>query len=266
MDMRGLGLALVLGLCAAGGLAAATEVRLLETFPVGEDIVVAPNANLYLRVAYTLDTPQHVWLRPYFQGKPAQAGSGGSPVYSGSGELLGWFFLMQDGAEVDEIRVSAGDGSHARTQPIASWPWHVVARAGTAAAGSEPAWVATLRAQREAAERAAAAAWVEPPMTGLDRMLVFGFMLGVPLLGLFGTLAPLWGLWRWRGPWRIAAALPALAMAWIVLRIVVDTSRDPTSHNLWPFEILIVGGLSSAVMLVLFVARALILRNRPARG
>jgi hypothetical protein len=30
-----------------------------------------------------------------------------------------------------------------------------------------------------------------------------------------------------------AAAVPAAVMA----RVVVDTTRDPTSHNLWPFEL-----------------------------
>jgi len=33
----------------------------------------------------------------------------------------------------------------------------------------------------------------------------------------------------------LAAAVPAAVMA----RVVVDTTRDPTSHNLWPFELVI---------------------------
>jgi peptidoglycan/LPS O-acetylase OafA/YrhL len=33
----------------------------------------------------------------------------------------------------------------------------------------------------------------------------------------------------------VAAAVPAAVMA----RVVVDTTRDPTSHNLWPFELVI---------------------------
>jgi hypothetical protein len=33
----------------------------------------------------------------------------------------------------------------------------------------------------------------------------------------------------------LAAAVPAAVMA----RVVVDTMRDPTSHNLWPFELVI---------------------------
>jgi hypothetical protein len=36
---------------------------------------------------------------------------------------------------------------------------------------------------------------------------------------------------------------------------VVDTARDPTSHNLWPFEILMYGTLSLALMAALKIAR-----------
>ncbi|MGH6635545.1 MAG: hypothetical protein ACRED0_05230, partial [Gammaproteobacteria bacterium] len=67
------------------------------------------------------------------------------------------------------------------------------------------------------------------------------FMLS---LLLAGSAAPTWALWKWRGGWRIAAAVPAVLMAFVVLRIVVDAARDPTSHNLWPFEILEFGMVS----------------------
>lgn len=30
-------------------------------------------------------------------------------------------------------------------------------------------------------------------------------------------------------------------VAAVLLRVVVETSRDPTSHNLWPFEVVILG-------------------------
>jgi uncharacterized membrane protein YfcA len=35
----------------------------------------------------------------------------------------------------------------------------------------------------------------------------------------------------------ISATIPAVVMA----RVVVDTATDPTSHNLWPFEIVLAG-------------------------
>jgi hypothetical protein len=53
---------------------------------------------------------------------------------------------------------------------------------------------------------------------------------------------------RWQGGWRLAAALPAAWVAFVVLRIVVGASLDPTSHNLWPFEILY-ASLASLVLI-----------------
>ena len=94
----------------------------------------------------------------------------------------------------------------------------------------------------------------EPVTTG-DRVFFSGFMLAMLAL-LVGSLAlPAWGLWRWRGGWRAAAAVPIAAMSFVVLRIVFDTARDPTSHNLWPFEILMWGGASVAFIVVLKYAR-----------
>jgi hypothetical protein len=62
-------------------------------------------------------------------------------------------------------------------------------------------------------------------------------------------------VWKWRGGWRIGAAVPALVMAFVIGRIVVDTALDPTSHNLWPFEILMWGGASTIAMGVLALLR-----------
>lgn len=46
-----------------------------------------------------------------------------------------------------------------------------------------------------------------------------------------------------------------MMMAFVVLRLIADISSDPTSHNLWPFEILMIGALSVAIMVVLLVSR-----------
>ena len=70
-----------------------------------------------------------------------------------------------------------------------------------------------------------------------------------------GIVLPLWSVWKWRGGWRIAAALPAAAMGFVVLRILIGTAVDPTSHNLWPFEILQVGVVGLVVIGVLAVVR-----------
>ena len=80
-------------------------------------------------------------------------------------------------------------------------------------------------------------------------------MLAVLAIGLGGIVAPLWALRCWQGVWRVAAAVPALIIGFVVLRIVIDTSSDPTSHNLWPFEILQAGALSLVLIGLLLAAR-----------
>ena len=43
---------------------------------------------------------------------------------------------------------------------------------------------------------------------------------------------------------RLAALVAgASAPAAVMLRVIVDCLRDPTSHNLWPFEIVLAGGV-----------------------
>ena len=50
---------------------------------------------------------------------------------------------------------------------------------------------------------------------------------------------------RWHGVWRWLAALPAVALVIVILNILIGTLREPTSHNLWPLEIVMwsAGGL-----------------------
>lgn len=76
-----------------------------------------------------------------------------------------------------------------------------------------------------------------------------------PAAGLGGIVVPLWSAWRWQGGWRIAALVPVAVLAFVALRIVVDTARDPTSHNLWPFEIIMFGGGALLAIGVLRLAR-----------
>jgi hypothetical protein len=53
----------------------------------------------------------------------------------------------------------------------------------------------------------------------------------------------------------MAAAVPAALMGFVIVRLLAGVSVDPTSHNLWPFEILMVGLLSTVIMVVLTLAR-----------
>lgn len=237
---------------------AATQVQVIETWPAGDHVTLGKNQNFYLHLHYSSDQPVHIWARPYFHGEPAKAGSNPSRAYpAGSGDALGWFFLFDPGTQVDEVRISAGDGSYNRTPVVATYSVSITGGDQTTQDTSQPAWVASLNAADKAASDAAYRKAMNTPMTAADVTLFGGFMLAMVVLGLIGIAWPLWGLWRWRGGWRMGAAIPAAVMAFVVLRILLGTAIDPTSHNLWPFEIVMWGALSCGCMLVLGIAHKL---------
>jgi len=247
-----------LALCAVGVVQAETRVEVIGTYPAGEAVTLNRNQNFYVHLHYTSDRPVRIWVRPYLAGRPAKAGSNPSRVYpAGSGEAMGWFFLFDPGTQVDEVRITAGDGTLGGTPVVASYPVAVAGGSEIADASPPPAWVTTLGAADKAAQQADHDQRVStPPSTG-EWVLFNGFMLTMYALGLIGLAAPAWGVWRWRGPWRWAAVVPLAVVAFVLLRIIVDTARDPTSHNLWPFEILLWGALSCGAMLLLGLARRL---------
>lgn len=61
---------------------------------------------------------------------------------------------------------------------------------------------------------------------------------------LLGALAGLLAghLLRQRKRNAILAVAGGFVLA-VLLRVAVETARDPTSHNLWPFEVVIAGGI-----------------------
>jgi hypothetical protein len=211
-----------------------------------------------VHLGYRSDQPVRIWVRPYFEGKQVNAGSNPSRIHpAGSGEALGWFFLSDPGAQVDELKVTAGDGSNNATPVVATFRVSIASDDAPADSAAQPAWLASLRAADQTAQRADYEKAVSTPPSGGDIALFKGFMLAMFALGLIGFAGPAWGLWRWRGGWRMAALLPAAVMAFVVLRLFIDTARDPTSHNLWPFEILMWGGLSCLWMLAVVLVRKL---------
>ena len=251
-------LLLVLGiwLGVATGAHAATTVQVVATDPSGDVVTLGSNQNFYLHLRYQADQSVQIWARPYFHGEAVNAGSNPSRVYpAGSGEALGWFFLFKPGTQVDEVRISAGNGTSAGTPVVAAVPVQIMGDDQPAAEQGKPEWVTRLSAIDAAAQKADYERRMKEPVSHGDMILFSGFMLGMLALGVLGFAAPAWGLWRWRGGWRVAAAVPAALMGFVVLRLVFGVALDPTSHNLWPFEILMSGALSVAIMFVAAVAR-----------
>lgn len=63
---------------------------------------------------------------------------------------------------------------------------------------------------------------------------------GLAAVFVVALMVRAFGLARfWLGWLLIAAAVPAAVMA----RIAFETASDPTSHNLWPFEVVIAAGV-----------------------
>lgn len=85
-------------------------------------------------------------------------------------------------------------------------------------------------------------------------------MMAYLLVGLIGLLAlgfcflVVRAFQRWTGGWRWALAVPVASVVILVLEISIGISRDPTAHNLWPFELL--ARLCLAYMIVGFLALA----------
>jgi hypothetical protein len=90
--------------------------------------------------------------------------------------------------------------------------------------------------------------------------MLIPFMLLIVGLVLGFVTAVIWALARWQGWWRWLAAALLLLVSIVVLKIILDTSIDPTSHNLWPFELLAVvliagGALGLLQLMRLFFTR-----------
>ncbi|HUG35759.1 MAG TPA: hypothetical protein VML54_02345 [Candidatus Limnocylindrales bacterium] len=69
-----------------------------------------------------------------------------------------------------------------------------------------------------------------------------GTLLGPGLVVVAATAGLLRGFGAARS-FAIVASVAASPPAAVVARVVVETQRDPTSHNLWPFEVVIALGL-----------------------
>ena len=247
-------LTIVLLSIASASAYADVRATVIATDPPGPEITLGRDQSLYVRIRYATDHPVSIWARPYLDGKEVDVRSNASIPHSGEGEALGWFSFIHPG-EVDEIRILAGDGSRSGTHQVSRYALRVTGTAAAAASAPRPEWVDALSQQENEVRRADYERRMREPVTPADSAFMSGFMLAMLALLAAGLAWPAWGLWKWRGGWRLASAIPIAVMGFVVLRIVVGTARDPTSHNLWPFEIIMWGAASVIAMAALKLAR-----------
>ena len=93
-------------------------------------------------------------------------------------------------------------------------------------------------------------------------IIVFAVFIGLIALSAIAIA-------NWKGIWRILAAIPIIGIVGAAIKIFIDGSANPTSHNLWPFEILIVGGIGFLFLLIIAGLRylfQLLGSTKPNRG
>jgi len=235
----------------------------LDTFPSGEAVTLNRNEHFYLRLHYSTDRPVEIWGRPYFRGEPVKAGSNGSFKYSDSGEALAWFFFQSDAGAVDEIRIMGGDGSASGTALLLTYPVRIDGSNVLGAVEGEPQWLTSLKARDAAQQREAYEARLKTPTSAGESVGIAALVWGMLALAVFGLILPLRAILRWRGGWRVAATVPAALMGFVVLRLIIGTTIDRTSHNLWPFELLLWGTVSVLIMVSLTLMRKWSQARRP---
>ena len=85
-------------------------------------------------------------------------------------------------------------------------------------------------------------------------------VLGMPFLAF---LLPILAMRRWQGVWRWLAALTMAPIAYDILRIVTGLAADPTSHNLFPLEMILWSAPGLFALCLLWLIR---LPLRPRSG
>ena len=237
-----------------------THVRVLDSWPGGQDVLLGRNQNFYLHLAFEAHQPTGLWVVPMYRGKPAHVGTSGSPMHNGNGEAVVWFFLLDPSAEVDEIRIQTGSGGPGQQPMISVWRGSVRS-GGMTSDLPNPEWLDRL--MPELAARAANSSNPGPPRPPRQESIA-----GVLLMVLFwlpGILVPLATAWFLRGGWRLALLVPAAVAGFGTAQFAVDVYRDATSHNLWPFELVMYTMASFIGTALILVIRALVHARRRSK-
>jgi hypothetical protein len=256
-------IALALAAAAQAAEAPRATVSIVEVDPA-DGTTLHGSDSVYVHVHYVSDAPIKVWVRPYFQGKEVPTMSNGSFGHpAGEGEAFGWFACGQ-ACQVDSIhlQVASMDSGYPfmeQAEP-ADFTWD-----GTPGAAHTPAaWVKPMQdEEKKRQEQAYKEQMAKPVSTGGTVLVsVFGLAVLAALAACF--IWPIWGVIRWRAKWRWLAAAPLALVVLKTLGIMVDFSRDRTSHNLLPFEYLMLATLVAPYMLIVWLLRRRALKREAA--
>jgi hypothetical protein len=236
------------GVMASAQVAADVRIQIVEVDPVSP-AVLGHWEHLAIRIAYASDRPITMRGEPFNRGAPVPGMDSGSPRYNaGSGEALFWIAYTEPG-HVDRIVITAHDEQMrvplARTEMEVDLAW---TGQRSATVRPRPEWETRLQAERDALLRAAAQEYRNRPTPVWQWALSFVMIWSAPGYLVLQALA----LWRLRGGWRLAAAIPAVPMA-LVLAYTVVAFR--AGSNLSPLVLIFTIPLALLYLLIVLLLR-----------
>ena len=247
--MKAWGRALFLACVLAGG-AAHAEVRLqvLESFTAAP-ATLGHWEPYYLRIGYVSDQPIRVRVEPRLGDAAVPGMNGGSPVNAaGSGEAFYWI-AYTDRVRVDRLVVYAQDEKWQGRLAQVEWPVDLAWSGDKAqAARTPPEWVQRLKGERAARDRIEYEARMSEPAGWGWSLGLFAAAWSIPVYFILQGFL----LWRWRGGWRIAAAIPAVPMTGFLLHAIF---AFVAGSNLFPLFLIFLCPPALLYLLVLLGAR-----------
>jgi hypothetical protein len=213
--------------------------------------------QFYVRAGYEIDRPAYVRGTAFLDGKPVPSMTSGSMRHeAGTGEALFWFAYTTP-ARVDLIVMTAHD---AKTNKAIGQAVISVDLTWTGAPVDtprpRPEWVARMQAEQDRRVREESDAYRNRPTPWWETVLFFGMIWSVPGYCVAQTAA----LWRWRGGWRVAAGIPVLPMAAVLLYTIVAFRAG---SNLFPLVLIFCAPPALLYLVVLMFLRR---RRRAAAG
>ena len=241
-----LSIASILSLLLAPALALAqVKVQVVETDPPSP-ATLGKWENLYVRVSYESDKPIRVRAYPYYGGKEVPGMSSGSYLYpAGSGEAMYWIAYVTP-AQVDRIVVRAEDDRSgkpiAQAEIAVSLTWTGNQPAATRA---RPEWVTRMNAEQARRQKDAYNAYMNRPQAWWEMPAFMLMTWSIPLYFVGQVVA----LWRLRGGWRIAAAVPAVPMALLLAHAIYAFFAG---SNIFPLLLIFTCPIALVYLLVLW--------------
>ena len=253
-------LATLLVLSSSPSAGAEVRIQVLDTDPPSP-ATLGHWEPFHVRIGYDSDRTIRVRGDAFFQGKRVTSISSGSPRYEpGTGEAYVWL-AYTDAARVDKVGITVED--EITHEPLAAGEipvdltWTGIKQ--PAAPRPHPDWVERLRAENERRSKAEMAAYRNRPTPWWEEALFFAVAWSVPGYLVLQVVL----LRRYRGGWRVAAAVPAGPMTGVLIYTVYAFQAG---SNLFPLVLIFTSPFALLYLIGVIVVRHVVLRNQHGTG